>query len=127
MTYYSRYRPCRLSLQKRAQSHSSCSGGWSGANSIIVTYSPFTLKTFHLLYSTILSSVLYFQEITSALFSLTETFWFRPLTIFFRLEGIIYYIRGREDWGQLHRRRLSKKQRGWDISISFFAYGKSPY
>ncbi len=42
------------------------------------------------------------------LFSLTETFWFRPLTILYRLQGIIYYIRGREDWGQLQRRGLSK-------------------
>ncbi len=43
-------------------------------------------------------------------FSLSETFWFRPLTIFFRIEGIIYYLRKREDWGQLQRRGLSKKE-----------------
>ncbi len=43
-------------------------------------------------------------------FSLSETFWFRPLTIFFRLEGVIYYLRKREDWGQLQRRGLSKKE-----------------
>ena len=42
------------------------------------------------------------------IFSLTETFWYRPLTILFRLEGIIYYIRGHQDWGQLQRRGLSK-------------------
>ena len=43
-------------------------------------------------------------------FSLSETFWFRPLTILFRLEGIIYHLRKREEWGQLKRRGLSKKE-----------------
>ncbi|WP_431028291.1 glycosyltransferase family 2 protein [Lysinibacillus sp. LZ02] len=51
-------------------------------------------------------------------FSLTETFWFRPLTILFRLEGIIYYIRGREDWGQLQRRGLSKEQKNTEKAAS---------
>lgn len=44
------------------------------------------------------------------LFSLTETFWYRPLTILFRLEGIWNYLRKYNDWGQLKRQGLSQKQ-----------------
>ncbi|MEG0261143.1 MAG: glycosyltransferase [Lysinibacillus sp.] len=43
------------------------------------------------------------------LYSLTETFWYRPLTILFRLEGIWYFITKQNNWGQLERRGLSKK------------------
>ena len=38
--------PMPLEPAKRVQSHSSCSGGWSGANSVIVTYSPSYSKNF---------------------------------------------------------------------------------
>jgi len=42
-----------LEPAKCAQSHSSCSGGWSGANSIYCYLLPFTIKTFRLLYRTV--------------------------------------------------------------------------
>ena len=80
MTYYSRYRPCRLSLQKRAQSHSSCSGGWSGANSIIVTYSSSIY---------ILLSIIYYIRV----YSLLHTFKIiiTPLVI---IRSIMDFYRG---------------------------------
>lgn len=42
-------------------------------------------------------------------FSLTEAFWFRPLTLLFRIEGIWYYLRKRNDWGHLKRKGLSSE------------------
>lgn len=44
-------------------------------------------------------------------YSFTEVFWFRPLTIVFRIEGIWNYFRKQNDWGQLQRRGLSNKKK----------------
>lgn len=42
------------------------------------------------------------------LYSLTEVFWFRPILNVYRLQGIVYYIRGKNDWGKLKRAGLQK-------------------
>ena len=42
---------------------------------------------------------------------LNSPFWYSPLTIRFQLEGIVYYIRGCENWGQLQRKGLSKNNK----------------
>lgn len=51
---------------------------------------------------------------TTALFrmviiSLTEIFWFRPLTIFWRLEGIYRTIKGNTEWGVMERKGFNQK------------------
>lgn len=40
------------------------------------------------------------------LYSLTELFWFRPLTTWYRIQGFWYYFRGKNDWGKLKRKGL---------------------
>jgi cellulose synthase/poly-beta-1,6-N-acetylglucosamine synthase-like glycosyltransferase len=40
-------------------------------------------------------------------YSLTETFWYRPLTVIWRLEGIIQWLRGKHTWGEMKRKGLS--------------------
>lgn len=42
------------------------------------------------------------------LISLTETFWYRPLTIMFRLEGMIRFIFKKQDWGNMERKGLGR-------------------
>ncbi|WP_257968112.1 glycosyltransferase family 2 protein [Peribacillus deserti] len=42
------------------------------------------------------------------LYSLTETLWYRPLTVFWRFEGIIQIIRGDVSWGEMKRKGVSK-------------------
>ena len=59
MVYYSRYRPCRLSLQKERSLIRHALAVGQARIVFIVTYSPFTLKTFHLLYSHTLFARLY--------------------------------------------------------------------
>ncbi len=41
--------------------------------------------------------------------SLTEVFWYKPLTLIWRFEGFIHFLRRKEDWGQMKRVGLSKK------------------
>ncbi|HHW94499.1 MAG TPA: glycosyltransferase family 2 protein [Mogibacterium sp.] len=41
--------------------------------------------------------------------SLTEVFWFRPLTLVWRCEAFIHVILGRKSWGSMDRVGLSKK------------------
>lgn len=43
------------------------------------------------------------------LVSLTEIFWYKPLTLLFRCEGIIRFLLGKKDWGSLKRTGLSKE------------------
>lgn len=43
------------------------------------------------------------------LYSLSEVFWFRPLMVIFRLQGIWRFIRGKNEWGSLTRSGLQKK------------------
>ncbi|MBD3108688.1 glycosyltransferase family 2 protein [Bacillus sp. AGMB 02131] len=50
------------------------------------------------------------RELTKVLFiSLSEIFWYKPITLLFRCEGILRFILGRNDWGTLKRRGLSKE------------------
>ena len=51
MMYYSRYRPCRLSLQNARSLIRHAPAVGQARIVFIVTYSPFTLKIFHLLYT----------------------------------------------------------------------------
>lgn len=41
--------------------------------------------------------------------SLTEIFWYKPLTLVWRCEGFIQFILRRKDWGNMQRAGLSKK------------------
>ena len=40
--------------------------------------------------------------------SLTETFWYRPLTILFRLEGMIRFLFKKQEWGNMERKGLGR-------------------
>ncbi|QKS72985.1 glycosyltransferase family 2 protein [Paenalkalicoccus suaedae] len=42
--------------------------------------------------------------------SLTEVFWYRPLSVIWRLEGMIRFIFKRSDWGHLDRKGLAKEE-----------------
>ena len=47
------------------------------------------------------------QDLTRLLIvSLTEAFWYRPLTLFWRIEGIFAAIRGNRSWGTIERKGL---------------------
>ncbi|PLT35154.1 glycosyltransferase [Bacillus sp. V5-8f] len=41
-------------------------------------------------------------------YSLTETLWFRPLTVIWRMEGIWNIIRGNSSWGEMKRKGVSQ-------------------
>lgn len=43
------------------------------------------------------------------LLSLSEIFWYKPLTLVWRTEGFIRFLFGRQEWGQMKRQGLSKK------------------
>ena len=45
------------------------------------------------------------------LLSLTEAFWYRPLTMIWRCEAFIQVLLGRKSWGHMKRVGLSKKTR----------------
>ena len=42
------------------------------------------------------------------LYSLTETIWYRPLTVFWRCEGIWQMIIGDRSWGEMKRKGVSE-------------------
>lgn len=42
------------------------------------------------------------------LFSLTESLWYRPLTVWWRCEGIIDVLRKKRGWGEMARKGVSK-------------------
>lgn len=44
-------------------------------------------------------------------YAFTENLWFRPLMTLYRLEGIWYYFRGKNDWGKLTRTGFSKVEK----------------
>lgn len=46
--------------------------------------------------------------ITLFLFSLTETIWYRPLTVLWRCEGIWQMMIGDQSWGEMKRKGVSK-------------------
>lgn len=41
--------------------------------------------------------------------SLTEVFWYRPMTLLWRFEGLIRFAMGKKDWGKMKRVGLSRK------------------
>jgi cellulose synthase/poly-beta-1,6-N-acetylglucosamine synthase-like glycosyltransferase len=41
-------------------------------------------------------------------YSLTETIWYRPLTVFWRCQGIWQMLRGEKGWGEMKRKGVSK-------------------
>ncbi len=41
--------------------------------------------------------------------SLTEFFWYKPLTLFWRCEGIVHFMLGKNVWGTMQRKGLSQK------------------
>jgi cellulose synthase/poly-beta-1,6-N-acetylglucosamine synthase-like glycosyltransferase len=42
------------------------------------------------------------------IYSLTETLWYRPLTVFWRCQGIWQMIRGERGWGEMKRKGVSQ-------------------
>jgi cellulose synthase/poly-beta-1,6-N-acetylglucosamine synthase-like glycosyltransferase len=42
------------------------------------------------------------------LYSLTETFWFRPMTVLWRCEGVWQMLKGDRSWGEMKRKGVSK-------------------
>lgn len=40
-------------------------------------------------------------------YSLTETLWYRPLTVFWRCEGIWQLVKGDTSWGEMKRKGVS--------------------
>ena len=41
--------------------------------------------------------------------SMTEVFWYRPLNVFWRLEGIYQTLKGNTEWGEMERSGFSRK------------------
>lgn len=41
--------------------------------------------------------------------ALTEIFWYRPLTLIWRLEGFVHFFLGRKEWGNMERKGISKE------------------
>lgn len=41
--------------------------------------------------------------------SLSEIFWYKPLTLFWRCEGLLHFILGKNVWGTMQRKGLSQK------------------
>lgn len=41
-------------------------------------------------------------------YSLSEAFWFRPMTVLWRVEGMFQLIRGNRGWGEMSRKGVSK-------------------
>ena len=48
--------------------------------------------------------------------ALTEAFWFRPLTLFWRFEGILNALMGNRSWGTIERHGLAKSEESIDSS-----------
>ncbi len=48
------------------------------------------------------------QIITLFLYSLTETIWYRPLTVLWRVEGIWQMLTGDRSWGEMKRKGVSQ-------------------
>ncbi|MBO0961580.1 glycosyltransferase family 2 protein [Neobacillus sp. MM2021_6] len=42
------------------------------------------------------------------LYSLTETLWYRPLTVFWRCEGVWQMLKGDKSWGEMKRKGVSE-------------------
>ncbi|MFC0188644.1 glycosyltransferase [Fictibacillus aquaticus] len=45
--------------------------------------------------------------VTLFIYSLTETIWYRPLTVLWRCEGLIHAVTGRKGWGEMKRKGIS--------------------
>lgn len=44
------------------------------------------------------------------LLALSETFWYRPLTLFWRIEGLYNFMRKHHDWGKMERQGLGRNK-----------------
>lgn len=42
------------------------------------------------------------------MYSLSEAFWFRPMTVIWRVEGIVHLVKGNSGWGEMSRKGVSK-------------------
>lgn len=42
------------------------------------------------------------------LLAFTEIFWYRPLTLVWRIEGFIHFFLGRKEWGNMERKGIAK-------------------
>lgn len=42
--------------------------------------------------------------------SFTENFWYRPMTLVWRLEGLFNFLRNKKEWGQMERKGISEKE-----------------
>jgi len=45
------------------------------------------------------------------LLAFTEIFWYRPLTLLWRCEGLLRFIRGKSDWGNMKRVGIAEKEK----------------
>ncbi|MER1955472.1 MAG: hypothetical protein ABS865_08095, partial [Desemzia incerta] len=41
--------------------------------------------------------------------ALTEIFWYKPLTLLWRLEGLFRFLRGNKEWGKMERAGFTKE------------------
>jgi hypothetical protein len=39
--------------------------------------------------------------------SLTESFWYRPILVIWRLEGLVAFFTKKSEWGQMQRKGIS--------------------
>lgn len=49
-----------------------------------------------------------FDIIKLFFYSLTETIWYRPMTVFFRCEGVLQMLKGDQSWGEMKRKGVSE-------------------
>ncbi|MDR7001758.1 cellulose synthase/poly-beta-1,6-N-acetylglucosamine synthase-like glycosyltransferase [Neobacillus niacini] len=49
-----------------------------------------------------------FDIIKLFFYSLTETIWYRPMTVFFRCEGVWQMLKGDQSWGEMKRKGVSE-------------------
>lgn len=83
----------------------------------------FLLLMLLVLYSTVFSVLTVFFEawvtdkylnrkelLRFVVLSLTEVFWYRPLTLFWRCEGLWHFIRHKKEWGMMNRIGIAEKE-----------------
>ncbi|WP_416147880.1 glycosyltransferase family 2 protein [Salipaludibacillus sp. HK11] len=45
------------------------------------------------------------------IWALTETFWYRPLLVWWRCEGLVHSLRKKSDWGNMNRKGISNDEK----------------
>ncbi len=77
---------------------------------LLVLYGSLLSVTSVLLEAWSMNSYPRIKDVLQLLFvSVTESFWYRPLTLLWRIEGLVMFLRKRKDWGDMQRVGLSKK------------------